>query len=183
MRISLAFAETMTTARRKRKRYRAAGLGPVAAFAVYGGLAVASIVGPPMPRAVAGEHVVVDWHTGLAIDGYDPVAFFTEGRPAAGIDDYQLRYGGVVWRFANLGNRAAFAANPDVYMPQYGGYDPIGIARGIAVAGNPNVWLIVGEKLFLFYSDDRREKFAADPNRVTGSADRQWPAVVRALTQ
>ncbi len=106
-------------------------------------------------------------------------AFFTEGKPVAGSDDYELRYGGVVWRFANLGNRAAFAASPDVYMPQYGGYDPIGIARGIAVAGNPNVWLIVGEKLFLFYSDDRREKFAADPNRVTGSADRQWPAVSR----
>ena len=51
--------------------------------------------------------------------------------------------------------------SPDVYMPQYGGYDPLGVAHGIAVAGNPNVWLIADEKLFLFYDDDRRDKFAA----------------------
>ncbi|HEX4043558.1 MAG TPA: YHS domain-containing (seleno)protein [Xanthobacteraceae bacterium] len=182
MRISPAFAETMTTARRKRKHSCSAAIGAVAALTVYGCLIVTLIVGPPLPRAAAGEHVVMDWHSGLAIDGYDPVGFFTEGRPVAGSDDYELRYGGAVWRFANLGNRAAFAADPDVYMPQYGGYDPVGIARGLAVAGNPNVWLIIGEKLFLFYSDDRREKFAAHPNRVTDAADRQWPAVARTLT-
>ena len=70
-----------------------------------------------------------------------------------------MRYGGAIWRFANIGNRAAFAARPDIYMPQYGGYDPLGVARGLAVAGNPNVWLIAGEKLFLFYDGARRDKF------------------------
>ena len=79
-----------------------------------------------------------------------------------------MRYGGAVWRFCNVGNRAAFAARPDVYMPQYGGYDPLGVARGVAVAGNPNVWLIAGERLFLFYDRSRREKFAAG----SGSRDR-----------
>ena len=73
---------------------------------------------------------MVDWHTGLAIDGYDPVAFFTDGKPVQGSADLELRYGGVVWRFTNVGNRAAFAAAPNVYMPQYGGYDPVGVARG-----------------------------------------------------
>ena len=183
MRINPAFAETMTTARRKRKQYRNAAVGTLAVLAVYGSLTVPRVVGSLLPSAVAGEQAVVDWHTGLAIDGYDPVAFFTEGKPVPGDGDYELRYGGVVWRFANLGNRAAFAANPDVYMPQYGGYDPIGIAGGIAVAGNPNVWLIVGEKLFLFYSDDRREKFVANPGRVISPADRQWPDLLRRLTQ
>ena len=90
-----------------------------------------------------------------------PTASRHQGSP-----DLELRYGGVVWRFINVGDRAAFAASPDVYMPQYGGYDPLGVAHGIAVAGNPNVWLIAGEKLFLFYDDDRRDKFAADPDRV-----------------
>ena len=65
--------------------------------------------------------------------------------------EFELRYGGAIWRFANLGNRAAFVARPDIYMPQYGGYDPVGVARGVAVAGNPNLWLIAGERLFLFY--------------------------------
>lgn len=154
----------------------------VAALAVCGCAALAFFTAPLVPQASADGQVVADWHTGLAIDGYDAVAFFTEGKPVAGSGDYELRYGGVVWRFANLGNRAAFAANPDVYMPQYGGYDPIGVASGIAVAGNPNAWLIIGEKLFLFYSNDRREKFAANPGRIIGPADHQWPTVLRALT-
>ena len=62
-------------------------------------------------------------------------------------------------------------------MPQYGGYDP----RGVAVAGNPNVWLIAGARLFLFYDRTRLQKFATDSDRVTGSADRKWPDVRRTL--
>ena len=154
---------------------------PAPGLAAYAGLIFILTAGPPTSRAAATERIVVDWHTGLAIDGYDPVAFFTDGKPVAGNDDFELRYGGAVWRFANVGNRAAFVASPDVYMPQYGGYDPLGVAHGIAVAGNPNVWLITGEKLFLFYDGDRRDKFAADPDRFIGSADRKWPSVLRTL--
>ncbi|MGB7041050.1 MAG: YHS domain-containing (seleno)protein, partial [Xanthobacteraceae bacterium] len=110
--------------------------------------------------ASAGERIVVDWHTGLAIDGYDPVAFFTDGKPVQGSADLELRKGGVIWRFTNVGNRAAFAAAPNVYMPQYGGYDPVGVARGLAVAGSPSVWMIQGQRLFLFYDNARRQKFA-----------------------
>jgi hypothetical protein len=100
----------------------------------------------------------------------------------AGSADLELRYGGVFWRFCNVGNRAAFAERPDVYMPQYGGYDPLGAARGVAVAGNPNVWIIVGERLFLFYDRVRREKFAADSARFIAAAARNWPAVLRTLS-
>lgn len=182
MRINPPFAETMTTARPKRKQYRGAAVA-CAGLAVFGGLVFALAAGVPLAHAVAAGRFVANWHTGLAIDGYDPVAFFTDGKPVAGSGDYELHYGGVVWRFANIGNRAAFAASPDVYMPQYGGYDPIGVAQGIAVPGNPNVWLIIGERLFLFYNDDRREKFAANPDRVISPADRAWPAVAGGLMQ
>jgi len=182
MRISPAFAETMTTARRKRKQYCAAAAAACAGLLAYAGLIFVLTAGPPTARAAATERIVVDWHTGFAIDGYDPVAFFTDGRPIAGSADLELRYGGAVWRFANIGNRAAFAASPDIYMPQYGGYDPLGVARGVAVAGNPSVWLIAGEKLFLFYDGDRRNSFAADPDRVTAPADRKWPILLRTLT-
>ncbi len=170
----------MTTARRKLKQYCAA-VAACAGLAAYAGLIFILTAGPPTSRAAATERIVVDWHTGLAIDGYDPVAFFTDGKPVAGSDDFELRYGGAVWRFANVGNRAAFVASPDVYMPQYGGYDPLGVAHGTAVAGNPNVWLITGEKLFLFYDGGRRDKFAADPDRFIGSAGRKWPSVLRTL--
>jgi len=167
----------MTAARQKRRQY-CFSLAAVTGLFVYAGLAFVLAAGP---GASAGERVVVDWHTGLAIDGYDPVAFFTDGKPLQGSANLELRRGDVVWRFINVGNRAAFAAAPSVYMPQYGGYDPIGVARGLAVAGNPNVWAIQGQRLFLFYDITRRQKFVNDPNRVTASADRKWPDVQRTI--
>jgi hypothetical protein len=179
----------MTTGRQKRKQYcasLASRLGPylaaLAGLGLYAALAFVLAAAPPTTRAVATEQVVVDWHTGLAIDGYDPVAFFTDGKPMSGNAEFELRYGGAIWRFANLGNRAAFVARPDIYTPQYGGYDPVGVARGVAVAGNPNLWMIAGERLFLFYDAAWRQRFAADPNRVIGSADRKWPDVRNTLT-
>jgi hypothetical protein len=177
MRISQVFAQTMTAARQKRKQY-CFSLAAVAALLACAGLAAILAAGP---QAVAGERIVVDWHTGLAIDGYDPVAFFTDSKPRQGSASLELREGNVVWRFVNVGNRAAFAAAPDVYMPQYGGYDPIGVARGLAVAGNPNVWIIQSQRLFLFYDSARRQKFGGDPNRIIASADRKWPDVRRTL--
>jgi hypothetical protein len=164
----------MTSARQERKRY---GTG-IAALAC---LMAMLCAGPPALRAATTETVVVDWHTGLAIGGYDPVAFYTDGQPVAGNADLELRYGGAVWRFRNIGNRAAFAERPDVYMPQFGGYDPLGVARGVAVAGNPSVWLIAGERLFLFYDRARLDTFTADSARVTAAAERKWPDVLRTL--
>jgi YHS domain-containing protein len=163
----------MTTARQKRKRYcvwvlAAAGLA----------LAIASQVSV----AATTEMIVVDWHTGLAIGGYDPVAFFTDGKPTEGSAAFEFRYGGAVWRFCNIGNRDAFADQPDVYMPRFGGYDPTSVVRGVATAGNPNVWLIAGKRLFLFYDRDGLEKFAADPDRMLAEAERKWPAVTHTLS-
>ena len=84
------------------------------------------------PRAATTERVVVDQHTGLALYGIDPVAYFTERKPVPGRAEFEYSYAGAVWRFANDGNRAAFAADPDIYMQRYGGYDPVGVSRGLA---------------------------------------------------
>jgi hypothetical protein len=165
----------MTAARQQRKRYRARG-------AAIAALLLALLTGLSVTCAATSERIVVDWHTGLAIGGYDPVAFFTEGKPMAGRPDFELRYGGAVWRFCNVGNKEAFAARPDIYMPQFGGYDPVGVARGAAVAGNPEHWLISGERLFLFYDQARLERFSADPERAIAAAERKWPEVSRTLS-
>lgn len=124
---------------------------------------------------------MVDWHSGLAIGGYDPVAYFTQHRPALGSGDFELSYGGVVWRFCNSGNRAAFAERPDVYEPQYGGYDPVSVARGLAVAGKPNLWVIFGERLFLFYNEEQRQAFLSDTARFIAESERKWPSVMNSL--
>lgn len=164
----------MTAARRKRKQLLACCACWLAAATVLSALSLPALAG-------LTQCIVVDWHSGLAIGGYDPVAFFTDGKPVTGSGEFELRYGGAVWRFCNVGNRAAFAERPDVYMPQYGGYDPVAVARGVAVAGNPDMWTIVGQRLFLFYDATQREKFLADPARFIAISQRKWPQVMRAV--
>jgi YHS domain-containing protein len=139
-----------------------------------------------IPGAWAGvattEWVVIDWRTGLAINGFDPVAYFTDAAAAVGHADLEYTYAGATWRFRNRGNQAAFVAHPEIYMPRLGGHDPVQAARGLGVAGNPELWLIVADRLYLFYDDENRAAFAADPGRYIVEAERKWPAVLRTLT-
>lgn len=169
----------MTTARQERKQYRTLS----AVFATFGLALLSLSAGAPLAGAGTTERLVVDWHTGLAIAGYDPIAYFTEGKPMPGSAELELSYGGAVWRFRNSGNRDAFARHPDVYMPQFGGYDPLGVAHGVAVPGNPMLWRISGDRLFLFYDQGRLDAFDVDPARMTVAAGRKWPDVLRTLSR
>jgi hypothetical protein len=166
----------MTAGRQQRKRFHVRHIAPAGFL-----LAVFAAMVTAWP-ASATERIVVDRHTGLAIGGYDPVAFYTDGKAAPGNPDFELSYSGAVWRFRNIGNRAAFVARPDVYMPQFGGYDPVGVARGVAVAGSAAIWLISGERLYLFYDRERFEAFIANPERITAAAARKWPDVQHTLS-
>ena len=137
--------------------------------------------GPPRLRAATSERVVTGVLSGLAIHGIDPVAYFTHGAPLYGNADHEYRYAGTIWRFRNIGDQEAFAANPDVYMPRYGGYDPMGLGRGVAVPGNPLVWAMVRERVYLFYDERSRDRFLANPDEAIEIADEKWPAVLSTL--
>jgi hypothetical protein len=128
-----------------------------------------------------GDPLVVNADSGLALSGFDPVAYFTDRRPQAGRPDLELSQDGAVWRFRNVGNRAAFRDHPDAYTPRLGGYDPVGVARNRSVAGNPLVWAVVGERLYLFYSGADRAAFLAAPTRTLETAERNWPEVKRTI--
>jgi hypothetical protein len=130
---------------------------------------------------VTSERIVIDLNSGLAISGFDPVAYFTDGAALPGKGALEQVVAGAAWRFRNEGNRAAFVADPDIYMPRFGGHDPIALARGRAVAGNPLVWLISGERLYLFYTPEARDQFAGNPAATAAAAELQWPAVRRLL--
>lgn len=146
-----------------------------------GAVLVVAMPGLPRVGAVTTERVVSDRLTGFALHGIDPVAYFTDAAPLYGRAEQEYRYAGVVWRFRNEGNKAAFIANPDVYMPRYGGYDAIAVGRTVAVPGNPLLWTVVGERLYLFYSDQARARFVADPDEAILHADNKWPSVVVGL--
>ena len=133
--------------------------------------------------ASAAEPIVVNPDTGLAISGFDPVAYFTDHKPELGRSELELRLGGAVWQFRNVGNRAAFREHPDVYMPRFGGYDPVAVARGETVPGNPRIWAVVGQRLYLFYNDAARTTFLGDPGRIIVAANRKWPEITRTVGQ
>jgi hypothetical protein len=134
-------------------------------------------------NAATTERVVVNRFSGLAIEGYDPVAYFTDGSPMAGLPDFEASEDGAVWRFRNEGNRASFLAHPDIYGPQFGGYDPIDMARGVTYAGNPRFWLISGQRLYLFGGEQSHDAFAADPQRFLRDANARWPKLQQDLAQ
>jgi len=143
-------------------------------------LAGAALAGPL--AAATSEHLVIDRHTGLAISGFDPVAFFVDADAIQGKGTFEYAFAGAVWRFRNEGNRAAFAADPGVYMPRFGGYDPVGVARGVGVPGDPRLWLIADGRLYLFYTPAARAAFGDNPKGVVEAAERNWPAVQLTLS-
>jgi YHS domain-containing protein len=135
----------------------------------------------PVARAATTERVVVNRHTGLAIAGFDPVAYFTDSEAKVGEAGFEAAQGGAVWRFCNDQNRSFFLARPDIYAPQFGGYDPVDVARGVAVPGNSRLFLVSGQRLYLFAREDSRNAFAANPEQYLHDARRQWPALMAEL--
>src|SRR5262245_9880941 len=164
----------MTAPRRSRKCLARPFLVALALAGVVAAMAVSR-------AGATTERVVVDGRTGLAIYGFDPVAYFTLAGATIGREELELPYGGAVWRFRNSGNRSAFAQNPDVYMPQFGGYDPVMLARGTATPGHPHLWVVADNRLFLFHTREARDRFVADPQHAIAAANAQWPDIVRDL--
>jgi hypothetical protein len=160
----------MTAPRQQRKMRLALGL-------------LAGLVCVPAAIADEPEPLVVNPNTGLALSGFDPVAYFADGKPEFGRPELEFRNNGIVWRFRNEGDRAAFVDHPEVYIPRFGGYDPVAVARGTSVPGHPLFWSVTGERLYLFYSEDARTEFLADPGGIIARAERKWPEVARGIAR
>jgi hypothetical protein len=176
---SALFAEIMTARRQTLKTLRLGAVRGAFLGRVLGSMLAALAA---VPVSATTERIVTDPITGLALGGMDPVAYFIDGKPLFGDARLEASYDGVTWRFRNEGNRAAFQERPDIYLPRFGGYDPVAIAREAGTAGNPLTWLLHGGRLYLFYDDASRAAFLADPGRILAQAERLWPQVLRTLT-
>jgi hypothetical protein len=117
---------------------------------------------------------VTDPLTGVALDGFDPVSYFTEPAPLEGLPDYEYDWQGVPWYFANAADRDVFMRAPEVYAPQFGGHATTALSQGYLSDGNPQIFAVVAERLYLFYSTDTREAFLATPGPVISAARAQW---------
>lgn len=117
--------------------------------------------------------------SGLAIGGYDPVAYFTEQRPVWGNSKYTHQWQGVTWQFDSETNKKLFAANPEKYAPQYGGYCAYAVAKGAIAQGDPNSWSVIDNKLYLNYSPAIKQRWSNNINGYTSRADANWPKLIK----
>ncbi|MCI4645184.1 MAG: YHS domain-containing protein [Hyphomonadaceae bacterium] len=114
----------------------------------------------------------------LAVEGYDPVAYFTEGRPVRGERDYTTTYNGAEFRFSSLANLEAFKADPGKYAPQYGGYCAWAVSQGYTAKGDAQHWHIEDGKLYLNYNKSVQETWEEDIPGFISMADGNWPTVL-----
>ncbi len=114
----------------------------------------------------------------LAVGGYDPVAYFTDGRPVRGSAAHRITHNGYEYRFASAEHLAAFRANPSRYLPQYGGYCAWAVSQGYTAAGNPNNWRIVDGRLYLNYNGEIQQRWERDIPGFIRSANQNWPGVL-----
>jgi hypothetical protein len=152
-----------------------------ARVAVAGALALALIGAQPAPAAVTNELVVADQRAGIALFGFDPVSYFLDGEARLGSETQELSFGALVWRFASEANRAAFRERPDAYVPAFGGYDAIALARGAPVAGHPAIFVVHDGQLLLFQRPEHRDAFLMQPDVALEAARSSWPLVRRSL--
>ena len=129
--------------------------------------------------AFAGEYFERD---GVAIYGYDPIAYFAEMKPVKGSAEFRAEYQGSTFHFSSATNRDRFTADPDKFAPQYGGYCAFGLAKGYKAVIDPAAFTVVGDKLYLNYSDTVRSKWVLDIPGYIRKANENWPDV-RKLTK
>jgi len=126
----------------------------------------------------AGTAINTGYFGGVAIEGYDPVAYFTQSRPVKGSEAFAYDWLGATWLFANAEHRDQFAAQPVSYAPQYGGHCAMGAAFGGTTANiDPEAWSIVDGKLYLQYSKGAVEEWEQDRANLIAAADQKWPEV------
>jgi YHS domain-containing protein len=124
-----------------------------------------------------GANTAMCGEAAVALKGYDPVAYFTDKRPMVGDPQYQYEWDGAVYRFASAEHLALFKSDPDRYLPQYKNWCAASVAKGEKVYGNPEYWLVVDGRLYLFGGPIGPSLMSKDPTAMRSQADENWSKV------
>lgn len=149
-------------------RHRLVAFAAVAALGVL--LPVAALAAPRVNKSFFG---------GVALDGYDPVAYFTDGKPVEGRAEIAHEWNGAVWRFSTAAHRDRFAADPAKYAPQYGGFCAYAVSKGYTADIDPEAWKIVDGRLYLNYDLEVQKLWEQDVPGFIRRADENWPRLER----
>ncbi len=152
----------------RRQVFKMAGGGAVLLVAAASGF----------PAFAAKDSIFTGLVSGVAVGGYDAVAYFTEKKPVRGSKDFTAKHDGVTWRFASASNRDAFVANPSRYAPQYGGYCAWAVSNGYTAKGDPNAWSVVDGKLYLNFNKSVRRRWSQDIPGNIKKGNANWPSVL-----
>ena len=129
--------------------------------------------------AEAKSEIYKNWR-GIAIKGYDPVAYHEEGKPVKGSSQYEFTWKDAKWRFASAAHRDLFEADPEKYAPRYGGYCAYAVSQGYTASVDPeNAWTIFEGKLYLNYNVDVKKTWQKDIPGNIKKADANWPGVLK----
>ncbi|MEN8663845.1 MAG: YHS domain-containing (seleno)protein [Polycyclovorans sp.] len=148
----------------------------LAALLMLFGSSMAVVAAPPVNTLKPGLFGAST--TDTAIVGYDPVAYFTEGRPVPGSDAHVHTWKGAKWKFASAAHLEMFKAHPERYAPQYGGYCAYGVAKGDLVKIDPEAFAVIDGKLYLNYDSGIQKKWARDPQGYIKAADPKFPGLL-----
>jgi hypothetical protein len=131
---------------------------------------------PRRAAAYAAEEIYIDG-AGIALRGYDPAAFFLQNSALRGSWDHERKIDGVTWHFYSAANADAFADDPAALMPQFGGFCAEAMARGTKRASDPELWVKIDGKVYLHYSVEVQNLWAADIRGNIAKAEANWPEV------
>lgn len=132
-----------------------------------------------LPGLARADAAMFSSRAGVAIGGYDPVAFFEHGAAEPGRRGHAVMWKGVVWRFASARNQARFEANPRAYAPAFGGYCAFAMSQGMLADGNPKLWAIVDGELFLLNNPEAKGDWATRRGELIAQARLHWPVILR----
>jgi YHS domain-containing protein len=142
-----------------------------------------SLFGLPIATSIGRAQSVQPTPSRLAIKGYDPVAYFTDAKAMPGDPQYETAYDGTRYRFASAQHLALFKADPDRYAPQFGGSCAAGIAAGVKFEAEPENWLIVDGRLFVFSSAKSLDSVRADTAGMMAKGREHWKTLANAPYQ
>lgn len=131
------------------------------------------------PGETRAESPIFSARDGIALGGYDVVAFFEQQRAIAGDQDHALMWKGVVWHFVSAQNQSRFEANPRAYAPVFGGYCAYAMSQGYLAPGDPQLWLVEEGQLYLLNNSSVHRVWQQERGDLLAQAQGHWPAVLR----
>ncbi len=134
-----------------------------------------AVVAPAVGAILEAEARAAAAEKRVALGGYDPVAYFTDGHPEKGSAEFSADYDGATYWFKNAEHRALFVGDPDHYAPQFSGYCAINLSRGMKVEADPEAWAIASGRLYVFSAKQGVPMFRQQTAEIVDKATQNWP--------